>query len=90
MYLGCIFLYAKSMDSLQELLGRYSPKEPKEIAAVKRYIFDEFGAQSSVGLHGETLVITVTSASLANALRLKTVTLQKIAKTKKKIMFRIG
>jgi hypothetical protein len=78
------------MDSLQELLGRYSPKEPDEIGAVKRYIFEQFGVESSVGLHGETLVITVQSASLANALRLRLPALQKLAKTKKKIMFRIG
>lgn len=78
------------MDSIQELLSRYNPKEPDEIGAVKRYIFDEFGAKSNVGLHGETLVITVKSASLANALRLRTLSLQKVAKTKRKIMFRIG
>ena len=78
------------MHSIQELLSRYNPKEPDEIGAVKRYIFDEFGAQSSVGLHGETLVITVKSASLANALRMRTLSLQKIANTKRKIMFRIG
>lgn len=78
------------MDSLQELLGRYNPKEPDEITALKRYIFDEFGVESSVGLHGETLVITVTSASLANALRLRLPALRKTAKTNKKIMFRIG
>lgn len=78
------------MDSLQDLLGQYSPKEPSEVVAVKRYIFEQFGVESSVGLHGETLVITVTSASLANALRLRTVSLQKAAHTKRKIMFRIG
>lgn len=78
------------MDSIQELLGRYNPQEPAEIGAIKRYIFDEFGEQSSVGLHGETLVITVKSASLANALRLKILTLQKVANTKRKIIFRIG
>ena len=75
---------------MQELLGRYSPKEPEEVTAVKRYIFDEFGAESSVGLHGETLVITVASASLANALRLRLPSLRKTANTKRKIMFRIG
>jgi hypothetical protein len=78
------------MDSLQELLGRYSPKEPDEVIALKRYVSEEFGAESSVGLHGETLVITVNSASLANALRLRLPVLQKVAKTKRKIMFRIG
>lgn len=78
------------MDSLQELLGRYSPKEPDEVTAVKRYIFEQFGVETSVGLHGETLVITVASASLANALRMRLPALQRTAKTKKKIMFRIG
>jgi hypothetical protein len=78
------------MDSLQDLLGRYSPKEPDEIGAVKQYIFETFGAESNVGLHGETLVITVASASLANALRLRLLSIQNAANTKRKIMFRIG
>lgn len=75
---------------MQELLGRYSPQEPEEVSAVKRYIFNEFGTESSVGLHGETLVVTVASASLANALRLRMTSLKKAANTKRKIMFRIG
>jgi hypothetical protein len=78
------------MDSLQDLLGKYSPQEPEEVLALKRYIFDEFGVQSSVGLHDETLVITVHSASLANALRLRLPALKKVAGTKRRIMFRIG
>ncbi|HEY5806081.1 MAG TPA: hypothetical protein VIS56_01695 [Candidatus Saccharimonadales bacterium] len=78
------------MDSLQELLGRYSPKEPDEIAAIKRYILDEFGAEANVGLHGETLVVTVRSAALANALRLRQLSLLKAANTKRKIILRIG
>jgi hypothetical protein len=82
--------YNESMDSLQELLGRYSPKEPDEIAAVKQYIFKEFGVEPTVGLHGETLVITVTSASLANALRLRILTIQKVIGSKRKVLFRIG
>jgi len=78
------------MESLQDVLGRYRPEEPAEITAIKRYIFEEFQAESSVGLHGETLVITVQSASLANILRLRQTALQKAAKTQRKIMFRIG
>lgn len=81
---------SNNMDSLQDLLGRYSPQEPEEVTAIKRYIAQQFDAQSSVGLHGETLVITVTSASLANTLRLRLPVLQKVAGTKKRIMFRIG
>jgi hypothetical protein len=78
------------MDSLQELLGKYSPREPEEILAVKQYILEQFDAESSVGLHGETLVITVSSASLANALRLRLPAIRKIAGARAKIMFRIG
>jgi len=78
------------MDSIADILGKYTPQEPDEIGAVKRYISDEFGADSAVGLHGEALVITVRSASLANALRLRIISLQKAANTKRKIMFRIG
>lgn len=78
------------MDSLQELLGRYSPKEPDEVVALKRYVSEEFGVESSVGMHGETLVITVKSASLANALRLRLPAIQAAANTKKRLVFRIG
>lgn len=78
------------MESVAEILGRYSPEEPDEIGAIKRYILREFGVKARVGLHGETLVITVNSAALANALRLKILALQKAANTNRKIMFRIG
>lgn len=78
------------MDSLQDLLGRYNPREPDEVTAVKRYIAAEFQMTSSVSLRGETLVITVPSASLANTLRLRTPVLQKLAGTTKRLLFRIG
>ncbi|HJQ07889.1 MAG TPA: hypothetical protein VJ836_00225 [Candidatus Saccharimonadales bacterium] len=78
------------MDSLQDLLGRYSPKEPDEILAIKRYIATEFQAPSSVGMQGEALVVTVASASLANALRMRLPALQAAANTTKRIFFRIG
>ena len=78
------------MDSVADLLGKYHAEQPDEIMAVKRFIAEEFGAPASVGLQGEALVITVGSASLANALRLKLPALQEAAGTKKRIMFRIG
>jgi hypothetical protein len=78
------------VDSLQDLLGQYSPEQPSEILAVKQYIADEFDAPSSVGLQGEALVITVASAALANALRLKLPALRKVASSYNRIIFRIG
>ncbi len=78
------------MDSLSDLLGGYKAQEPEEIAALKRYIFKEFGSPASVGVQGEALVVTVASASLANALRLRLPALQAAAGTTKKLIFRIG
>ena len=78
------------MDSLQDLLGKYSPKEPDEVLAIKKYIADEFGVQSSVGVQGNVLIITVASASLANTLRLRLLAIQAAANTDKRLVFRIG
>lgn len=79
------------MEHVGDLLGRYSAKQPDEVAAIKRYIADTFDSPSTVALSGETaIIITVHSASLANTLRLQTSDLQKIANTSKRLVFRIG
>lgn len=78
------------MDSLQDLLGKYSPKEPEEVLAIKRYIAKEFAAESSVAIHGNSLIITVSSGALAATLRLRLPALQAAANTNKRLVFRIG
>ena len=78
------------MDSMQELLGKYSPREPAEITAIKQYIHDTFGVGSSVGIRGETLVVTVSSGALANTLRFHVAKMQRAAQTDKRIILRIG
>ena len=78
------------MESIGDLLGKYKPAAPDEVLAVKQYIFQEFGAPSSVGIQGEALVITVASASQANALKLRQLAIQKAAGTSKRLLFRIG
>jgi hypothetical protein len=78
------------MDSIGDLLEKYSPAVPDEVTAVKQYIAKEFDAPSRVGIQGEALVITVASASLANALRLRQTAIQSAANTTKRLLFRIG
>lgn len=78
------------MESLEDLLGRYRPEQPDEILLAKRYIMEHFKAESSVGVSGETLVITVHSAALANTLRLRLLDLKDYCRTAKKIVLRIG
>ncbi|HEX7964031.1 MAG TPA: hypothetical protein VF466_05610 [Candidatus Saccharimonadales bacterium] len=78
------------MEHISDLLGKYSSAAPDEVTAVKQYIAREFGAESSVGLQGSALVITVQSAALANVLRLRQTAIQKAAGTEKRLLFRIG
>ena len=78
------------MERIGDLLGKYKPAVPDEVLAVKQYILKEFNAESSVGIQGESLVITVGSASLANALHLRQTAIQAAAHTKKRLQFRIG
>jgi hypothetical protein len=79
------------MDTLQDLLGKYAPKEPDEIRRIKQYIQDEFQVLAKVALQGEDkIVITVPSASLANTLRFRIPQLQAAAETGKRLLLRIG
>ena len=78
------------MDSLQDILARAMPQEPTEVLAIKQYIEEQFHAPSSIGLHNDTITITVASAALANALRLRLPEIQAVASTTKRLVFRIG
>ncbi|HSX00209.1 MAG TPA: hypothetical protein VLH38_04200 [Patescibacteria group bacterium] len=78
------------MDSIADLLNKYTPAEPEEITAIKKYISREFAAESSVGIQGEAFVITVRSASLANSLRFRQTAIQAAANTQKRLLFRIS
>jgi hypothetical protein len=78
------------MESIGDLLKRYSPKGPDDVMAVKKYIADTFNTPVSVGMQGEALVITVPSASLANTLRYRIADIQEAAGTSKRLILRIG
>lgn len=78
------------MESVADVLGRYSPQGPDEVLAIKQYIEHEFNTGAGVALRGDTLVVTVGSASLANTLRLRISALREATGVKKRIMFRIG
>lgn len=83
-------MYTTRMDSLGDVLGRYVPQRPDEIAAIKRFVEQEFNTGVSVAISNNNIVVTVASASLANALRLRIIALRKAAATNKRVIFRIG
>jgi hypothetical protein len=76
-------------DSLASLLARKDFDEPPEIAAIKSFVRETFDEDSEVLVRQRDIVITVRSSSLANALRLKVTELRTVAKTEKRIIFRI-
>ncbi len=78
------------MDALQDMLKGRLPQEPADFAAVKTYVQETFRASCKVSLHGEALVITVGSSSLANMLRLRTTALQAVCSEPRRLLFRIG
>ena len=76
-------------NSLADLLARKDFDEPPEMRAIKTYVQDTFQAEVEVLLRERDIVITASSASLANSLRLKQTELRKVAQTDKRLIFRI-
>lgn len=78
------------MDSLSDLLARRTPGEPPEISAIKAYIDKHFHAASEIAIQNEKIIISVSSAALANTLRLRLPQIQEAAQTDRKLLFRIS
>lgn len=76
-------------DSLFNILARKDFSEPPEIAAIKQYITDQFGADSEVIPREREIIITVPSAALASTLRFHVRKIQESAKTHKRLVIRI-
>jgi len=78
------------MDSLHDLLGKYAPREPAEMRTIKTYIDEHFHMTAGVAVTDTTIVVTVSSAALANTLRYRMHELRRLCDTSKKIILRIG
>ena len=78
------------MDSLQDILSKFGKPEQPELLAIKRYIDEQYQTPVSTAINGNTIVITVPSAALANTLRLQMTKIQKVCNTDKRLVFRIG
>jgi hypothetical protein len=78
------------MDSLSKILHGRDFEEPAEMAAIKKYVQDEFKTVVGVLVRDKDIVIQVPSAALANTLRLRTTDIKKRCHTTKRLTFRIG
>jgi hypothetical protein len=78
------------MDSLASLLGNKDFDEPAEVQAIKKYVQDEFKSDVSVMVRERDIVIGVSSAALANTLRLRSPDMKRRCQLDKRLTFRIG
>lgn len=78
------------MDSLNSILSHKDFDEPPEIQAIKKYVQDEFKTDVSVMVRERDIVIGVSSAALANTLRLRSQDIKRRCQLDKKLTFRIG
>lgn len=76
-------------DDLKDLLGKSKYQEPREIAQIKKFIWDKFEEKVTVDIGKNSIIITVDSSGLATALRYKITELESIVKTDKKLVIRL-
>ena len=78
------------MDSLNSILSRKDFDEPPEVQAIKKYVQDEFKSDVSVMVRERDIVVGVSSAALANSLRLRSPDIKRRCQLTKRLTFRIG
>jgi hypothetical protein len=77
------------MDSLSDLLGNRQFDEPAEAIAIKQYVDQTYHAAVSVQVREREIIISAASAALVNQLRYNSATMQQLAQTDKRLVFRI-
>lgn len=77
------------MDSLFNILSSKDFDEPPEIQSIKKYVQDNFKTDVSVLVREKDIVIGVSSAALANTLRLRSPDMKRRCQLDKKLVFRI-
>lgn len=78
------------MDSLSDILHHKNFDEPPEMAAIKKYVKDEFKLDVGVQVRERDIVVSVSSAALANTLRLRGPDIKRRCQLTKRLTFRIG
>jgi len=78
------------MDSLDDILRNKDFSEPRESKAIKNFVKKRFDEIVSVQLQNNSIIIISSSSALADSLRQLGPQLQQVAKTDKKLFFRIS
>jgi hypothetical protein len=82
-------VYIIYVDSLHTILSDKNFDEPPEMAAIKKYVLDEFKTEVGVLVRDRDIVVIVPSGALANTLRLRTTDIKRRCQLTKRLTFRI-
>lgn len=77
-------------DSIGDLLIKRDFEEPPEVRIIKEFIRKRFDVDVSVSIQQHQIIIGVSGAALAGALRMHLHELQKLCSTDKRLMIRIS
>ena len=78
------------MDSIKDVLKRKDFDAPDEIQQIKDFVKSKFDEEPRVKLTKNSIIISVSNASLAGALRIHLHHLAKELRTDKKLLLRIS
>lgn len=77
-------------DSLFSILTSKNFDEPPEVASIKKYVSDNYKCEVTVLVRDKEIVVSASSAALANTLRLCGPDMKRRCQLNKRLVFRIG
>lgn len=78
------------MDSIKDVLKHKDFEQPDEIQQIKDFVKSKFDEEPAVKITKNSIIISVSNASLAGALRMQIHKLEEGLKTDKKLLLRIS
>lgn len=77
-------------ESLKSILMRRDSGEPEESGAIKQFILERFNSPCKVIVSKNQIVIVVNSSALAGTIRMHILEINKLIKSKRKLIIRIS
>ena len=77
-------------DSLFSILTSKNFDEPPEVASIKKYVLEHYKSDVTVLVRDKEIIVTASSAALANTLRLCSPDMKRRCQLEKRLVFRIG
>ncbi len=77
-------------DSIGDILGGRTHKEPAESIIIKGFLHDKFQASAVITMQERQIIIGVKGAALAGTLRMHLHELKELCQTEKRLVIRIS